>query len=375
MMGVASEPGCGAPTISIAMTTFNGGRFLAAQLDSIARQVLLPFELIVCDDGSTDDTLPILEHFAHSAPFQVTVRENATRLGYRANFLQAAGLCQGDLIAFCDQDDVWDKGKLAVVAASFASDDDILLVYHNAMLVDSNGAAMRPFYGDAPSPALAGPLTLPPWHLAYGYALTFRRILLQAAPFWAALADPYHAGQATGHDAFFFMLAASLGSVAYLPAQLVQYRQHAAQTIGTAGRDAPGWRERWQYRLEDRRSTYRHLCDVARRNAGLFHGLRACGAMAELDPRIVEAARAWALLASLYDLRSRAVSGGVTQRAAAWAQLCRLGAYGNGYWNFGGKAGIKDALLGVALAPVVARYGRAASQGDGGCKRGRLALQ
>jgi glycosyltransferase involved in cell wall biosynthesis len=373
-MNDVSAQGRGAATVSIAMTTFNGGRFLEAQLESLARQAVLPLELVVCDDGSTDDTLNILDRFTQSAPFPVSVRQNPIRLGYRANFLQAASLCQGDVIAFCDQDDVWDKAKLAAVTACFASNDDIYMVYHNAMLVDADGAAMRPFYDNAPSAAVARPLTLPPWHLAYGYALTFRRALLKAAPFWPALADPYHDGQPMGHDAFFFMLAASLGSVAYVPAQLVQYRQHAAQTIGTAGRDAPGWRERWQYRLEDRRATYQHLCDVAGRNADLFHRLLACDALPELHDRIVEAARAWALLATLYNLRSLAVAGGVSARVAAWARLVHLGAYSNGYWNFGAKAGIKDAVLGVALAPVVARYGRAASQGDGGCKRGRWAL-
>lgn len=98
--------------ISIALATFNGARFLTEQLASLTQQNYLPFELVVTDDGSTDETLAILESFARVAPFNVMVHRNAQRLGYGMNFLKAASLCSGEVIAFCDQDDFWLPMKL-----------------------------------------------------------------------------------------------------------------------------------------------------------------------------------------------------------------------------------------------------------------------
>src|SRR5581483_5816839 len=102
--------------ISIAMATYNGGQFIREQLDSLSRQTFLPCELVVCDDGSTDHTLAIVETFAASAPFAVRIHRNKKRLGFGPNFLKAASLCDGEVIAFSDQDDVWLETKLACYA-------------------------------------------------------------------------------------------------------------------------------------------------------------------------------------------------------------------------------------------------------------------
>lgn len=105
--------------ISIALATYNGARFLKEQLVSLAEQTILPAELIVTDDGSTDETLSILEWFSCVAPFHVSVHCNDKRLGYGMNFLKAASLCSGEVIAFCDQDDVWLPFKLERLCMAF----------------------------------------------------------------------------------------------------------------------------------------------------------------------------------------------------------------------------------------------------------------
>lgn len=113
-----------APRISIAMATFNGARFLQEQLDSFARQSLLPDELVVCDDGSTDATLAILAGFAATAPFVMRVCRNPQTLGFVRNFEKALTLCEGDLVYFSDQDDVWFSEKLAVMTAQMQCHPD-----------------------------------------------------------------------------------------------------------------------------------------------------------------------------------------------------------------------------------------------------------
>ena len=80
--------------ISVVMCTYNGAKFLREQLDSIASQILLPDELVVCDDGSTDATLSILKEYACSVKFSVRALCNPSRLGAVKNF----GLCQ--LVAY-----------------------------------------------------------------------------------------------------------------------------------------------------------------------------------------------------------------------------------------------------------------------------------
>jgi glycosyltransferase involved in cell wall biosynthesis len=118
------------------MATYNGERFIRQQLDSLAAQTLLPHELVVCDDRSTDATLSIVQEFAGVAPFPVSIHQNSERLGYSDNFLRAAGLATGEWIAFCDQDDVWLPEKLAHVAAAAKSQATVVLVVHSATVVD-----------------------------------------------------------------------------------------------------------------------------------------------------------------------------------------------------------------------------------------------
>lgn len=109
-------------TISIALCTCNGERFLAAQLASLAEQSHLPNELVVCDDASDDSTHQVLQKFVSSAPFPVRLYRNQKRLGISQNFEQAIRLCTGSVIALCDQDDVWLPEKLARFAECFAKD-------------------------------------------------------------------------------------------------------------------------------------------------------------------------------------------------------------------------------------------------------------
>src|SRR4051794_1763152 len=100
-------------SISIAMTVRNGERHLQPLLDSLARQTRPPFELVAHDDASDDGTLAILERFARDAPFQVRIDRSPAPRGVTDGFLRAADACRGELIGYCDQDDVWLDHKLA----------------------------------------------------------------------------------------------------------------------------------------------------------------------------------------------------------------------------------------------------------------------
>lgn len=100
------------PKISVVLTSFNGAQFIEQQLNSILEQTLLPEEIIVCDDGSTDGTIQIIQTFASKHSIKLIL--NPSQLGVVENFKQAAALANpSHYIALCDQDDIWLPNKLA----------------------------------------------------------------------------------------------------------------------------------------------------------------------------------------------------------------------------------------------------------------------
>ena len=122
--------------ISVALCTYNGQQFLRQQLQSIQQQSRLPDELIVCDDGSSDQTVRIARDFAASASFPVRISENDHNLGFVANFEQAILLCGGDLITLCDQDDIWYPNRLERTEQEFTAHPEVGLVFSDGDLID-----------------------------------------------------------------------------------------------------------------------------------------------------------------------------------------------------------------------------------------------
>jgi len=124
--------------VSIALCTYNGERFLQEQLESIAAQIVPPFELVVCDDASSDSTQKILNSFAETADFPVRLHFNTENLGYVKNFEEAISFCEGDIIALCDQDDKWRADKIEVLQKYFC-DPRVGMAFSNAAIIDESG--------------------------------------------------------------------------------------------------------------------------------------------------------------------------------------------------------------------------------------------
>lgn len=124
--------------ISIAMATYNGEKYLQEQLDSFVTQTCQPDELVVCDDGSTDATLEILEVFRQHVSFTVRIYRNEINFGHIKNFEKALSFCTGDIIFLSDQDDVWFKNKIKTIKQIFTINDDIMVVINDAIITDSD---------------------------------------------------------------------------------------------------------------------------------------------------------------------------------------------------------------------------------------------
>lgn len=245
------------PSVSVALATYNGAKHLDEQLQSLAEQSLLPLELVVTDDGSTDSTIEILRAFADRSPFPVQIHHNTERLGYGGNFLRAASLCQGDLIAFCDQDDRWLESKLAT-CASYFQERDVKLVIHSAETWNGHTRLKRqfPFHEETriTVPGITDPFTLVP-----GFAVVFRRELLQLADNRDRPGCLFGLtnGSIMAHDSWIWLLAATTGKVAQIKDVLALYRQHETNTVGAPGKT--GLRRRLQ--LARDQVNYQQLAD------------------------------------------------------------------------------------------------------------------
>lgn len=106
--------GNNSPSISIAMTTFNGEKFLHEQINSILNQSYQNFELIICDDKSSDSTIQIIQSYMMNHP-NIKLYKNVKHLGSVKNFEKTISLCHTKYIALSDQDDIWDKNKLEIL--------------------------------------------------------------------------------------------------------------------------------------------------------------------------------------------------------------------------------------------------------------------
>jgi glycosyltransferase involved in cell wall biosynthesis len=99
--------------ISVALTSCNGANYLKEQLESVYAQSLLPDEVIVCDDCSTDNSIEILTEYKEKHNLRYFI--NDKKLGFVKNFEKAISLCSGDFIALSDQDDVWLPKKIEII--------------------------------------------------------------------------------------------------------------------------------------------------------------------------------------------------------------------------------------------------------------------
>jgi hypothetical protein len=216
-----------APSITILLCTFNGARFLAAQLASIEQQSHENWRLIVSDDHSTDATLAIIQRFAQRVPQSIEIR-NGPQQGPCANFLTLAAdpSIPGDYFAFCDQDDVWHHDKLS----------------HALDWVRSVAQETPAVYGGRTHLVCAGGLSM-------GYSRQFKRppCFANALVQSIAGANTMLFNRATkrlfertgplnviSHDWWAYQLVTGSGGVVrYDPEPHLDYRQHSNNRIGS----------------------------------------------------------------------------------------------------------------------------------------------
>lgn len=128
----------GMPLVTAAITTYNRARFLPDAVESILGQTVKDFELLVVDDGSSDDTESVIARYGNRIRY--VRQENQGRARARNT---AVNLARGDLIAFCDSDDRWAPDRLERQLRVLENRPEVGMVHGQVELVDANGCPMR----------------------------------------------------------------------------------------------------------------------------------------------------------------------------------------------------------------------------------------
>ncbi len=237
--------------IQILMATYKGEAYVAEQIESILAQTYTDWFLNICDDGSPDGTLTVLEAYEERYPDKIRVRENAVNSGSAGrNFMGMLETTTDDYIMFCDQDDVWLPTKIAMTYRAMKRMEEKygtktpLLIHSDLTVVDEELQILHP--------------SMMRLQKLEGYHRTFAKQLVQNCVTGCtvlinrALREKLRVmpEQVIMHDWWVALVAACFGHIGFVNVPLIWYRQHGAnaegakdysgleQTIVLAGRKA-----------------------------------------------------------------------------------------------------------------------------------------
>lgn len=125
--------------VSVALTTYNGEKYILKQLHSLLFQRHTIDEVIICDDASTDDTPNIIKNFIKKNQLSHWhLNINSKNIGFINNFKNAIKKTTGDVIFLCDQDDIWYKTKVGSMLNRFESDERVKGLFSGFTFIDEN---------------------------------------------------------------------------------------------------------------------------------------------------------------------------------------------------------------------------------------------
>lgn len=218
---------------SVALCTYNGERFLKKQIDSILEQTIPVDEIVICDDGSTDSTVAILNSYKKIFPNIFKIHINEKNLRSVKNFEKAISLCENEIIFLCDQDDLWIENKVEIITNYFEKNPIIDVIATNGFGIDDAGNLLEVHsLWDVPRffqeenieidyfkiIAFAG-------NIATGASMAFRKNFVEKIiPF--PIIEEFH------HDEWIALNAVSNNSFEFLQEKLFKYRIHSQQQVG-----------------------------------------------------------------------------------------------------------------------------------------------
>lgn len=269
--GVTPGPGTGAGhTIDILLATYNGERFIDAQIESVLRQNRTDWMLTVRDDCSTDGTLALVHDLARRHPGRITVQARPTASGSaKQNFLEMLTGSHAPYVMLCDHDDVWLEDKIALTAARMRElehrfgADVPLLVHSDLIVTDAELQVLSPSMMDAQQldgrESRLGRLIIQ--NVVTGCTVMVNR------PLADMVREPFD--EIVMHDWWLALIASAFGAIGFLERPTVLYRQHGTNTVGARPSRSLSYKMK---RLLDKEGVTRSLADsYAQAEAFLGH--------------------------------------------------------------------------------------------------------
>ena len=199
-------------SISIALATYNGEKYISEQLNSILPQLQAEDEIIISDDGSSDNTLELIAGFSSA---QIKVYKNPKK-GVISNFENAINHTSGDIVFLCDQDDIWLPDKVKTVKNYFR-DANLNLVVSDAYIAGQNMELVEDSFYKVMNSG-SGFIKNFTKNTFLGCCMAFRKELKDTI-----LPFPVNIPM---HDSWIGLLAELNGNVLFIPEKLIYYRRH-----------------------------------------------------------------------------------------------------------------------------------------------------
>lgn len=215
--------------ISVAICTYNGERYIKDQLKSILDQDRRVDEIVICDDGSTDNTVLVCNNILLHSGIKYTIVENKENFGFIKNFYQAMSLCKNDIIFLCDQDDVWLRNKTSVILDVFEKNSTALMVFSNAIVTNDKLEPINDLYKTLNYSASY----LENQNIAFEKLLNDNFVVGATAAIRKDLLNMANdLDNEWAHDSWLAVVASLNKGLYSIDDSLIYYRQHATNTIG-----------------------------------------------------------------------------------------------------------------------------------------------
>ena len=219
----------------ILMATYNGEQYIREQINSILVQHCDRWHLTISDDGSTDQTLAIIDEYVERYPDKITRHHSGKKFGNaRDHFFHLMNACEAQYMLFCDQDDVWYPEKLGKTL------DELL----KAERIHGAQTPILVFTDQTPTDAQLKPLapSLMRYQKQFFEYFDYRSILMQNVVTGGAMGinraladlagDCKNSSQVIMHDWWLAAVAARFGKIVYIDEPLGDYRQHGTNSVG-----------------------------------------------------------------------------------------------------------------------------------------------
>lgn len=234
------------PKISVLMTTYNGGKYVRKQLESLYRQTRKPDEVVICDDRSTDSTCEIIQRFIkENAVSNWKLYINKENLGWKNNFFQGASKVEGDIIFFSDQDDIWHADKIMRMSELFVS-CQMEGLYCGHRIIDENDNLIAERKEKSIHKDFLERIDFTPGFYAIRTLGCCECVSRKVIDLYRKINMPE-----CGHDSQCGQIALLLGALWYLNEEMIDYRMHASNSSGVSIKSSYG-----QSSLE------RRICDI-----------------------------------------------------------------------------------------------------------------